>query len=96
MSLPGDVPLTTASLEMHVLDMLRLDLLLDRTMLTGLCPLTWIVLPATGIDFQPQTRYADTKVSIVHSNYKLQCIFLYKMSEQIQWLGVFRVFYACI
>ena len=36
-------------------DMLRLDLLLDRTMLTGLCPLTWIVLPATGIDFQPQT-----------------------------------------
>ena len=59
-------------------DMLRLDLLLDRTMLTGLCPLTWIVLPATGIDFQPQTRYADTKISIVHPIVKLQCIFLYK------------------
>ena len=65
-------------------DMLRLDLLLDRTMLTGLCPLTWIVLPATGIDFQPQTRYADTKVSIVHPIVKLQCIFSYNMSEQNQ------------
>ena len=65
-------------------EMLRLDLLLDRTMLTGLCPLTWIVLPATGIDFQPQTRYADTKASIVHPIIKLQCIFSYNMYEQIQ------------
>lgn len=92
MSLPGDVPLTTASLEMHVLDVLRLDLLLDRTMLTGLCPLTWIVLPATGIDFQPQTRYADTKASIVHTLGKLQCIFLYKCPNKTNDWALFLLF----
>ena len=35
----------------------RTDLHLSRTMLTGgFRLLTWIVLPATGIDFQPQTH----------------------------------------
>lgn len=36
----------------------RLDLLLGRTMivLRFLAELTWIALPATGINFQPQTR----------------------------------------
>lgn len=28
--------------------------------------LTWIALPATGFDFQPQTRFTDTKIIIVH------------------------------
>jgi hypothetical protein len=28
--------------------------------------LTWIVLPATGFDFQPQTRFTDTKFIIEH------------------------------
>lgn len=36
----------------------RLDLLLGRTMISFplLENLTWIASPATGIDFQPQTR----------------------------------------
>ncbi len=41
----------------------------------GFAPLTWIVLPATGIDFQPQTRPRGDICNYRHPYFGLQSIF---------------------
>jgi len=46
---------TPAYLQSATLTLIHQDLHLNRAMLSVARHLTWVVLPATGIDFQPQT-----------------------------------------